>query len=321
MRFYCLINPLSGGKRGRDLIVSLQQLKRNGDLEGEIAEIDYQQLDRQLEYAKEFDALLVGGGDGTVSRILSLCKDQDIIIGILPLGTGNDLAKELGVYKSFSLTAPEKLINYYKSGRTKEITLWKLEYGDAYESFTTFCNYLSFGLDGVVVKEFSQWRDQFEEIPQRIEIIRNRLFYLLSSLRHGFYSFSLHGVKIRCEEKELSSFPSSVKTLMFSNISSCLGLGISNPRSSPFDEELEAIVNTSLLNYLTILSSYHLPFFRPVEIGTGQVWELLNMPKTLPLQIDGESHEEIQSTKYRIQQAGKVQVLVGSEQLGGILSS
>ena len=43
------------------------------------------------------DVLIVGGGDGTLSTIAGLMTDQPIPLGVLPLGTLNHFAKDLGI--------------------------------------------------------------------------------------------------------------------------------------------------------------------------------------------------------------------------------
>jgi diacylglycerol kinase family enzyme len=42
-------------------------------------------------------AVIVAGGDGTVSRSIEALVGTDMLMGVLPLGTGNDLARELGL--------------------------------------------------------------------------------------------------------------------------------------------------------------------------------------------------------------------------------
>ena len=43
------------------------------------------------------DAIVIGGGDGTVSGALSGLVESNLPVGILPLGTANDLARTLGI--------------------------------------------------------------------------------------------------------------------------------------------------------------------------------------------------------------------------------
>lgn len=40
--------------------------------------------------------IVVGGGDGTISSICGLFAYRDIVLGVLPLGTGNSFARTLG---------------------------------------------------------------------------------------------------------------------------------------------------------------------------------------------------------------------------------
>ncbi|HBM13383.1 MAG TPA: lipid kinase, partial [Rhodospirillaceae bacterium] len=45
----------------------------------------------------ETDAILVGGGDGTISGLLPALLERRETIGILPLGTANDFARGVGI--------------------------------------------------------------------------------------------------------------------------------------------------------------------------------------------------------------------------------
>lgn len=51
------------------------------------------------------DLIVVAGGDGTVSKILSALPDRSIPLAIIPTGTANDIARSLGISG-----APEDLI-------------------------------------------------------------------------------------------------------------------------------------------------------------------------------------------------------------------
>ncbi len=41
--------------------------------------------------------IIVGGGDGTLSGVMEVFANRPITLGVLPLGTGNDLARTLGI--------------------------------------------------------------------------------------------------------------------------------------------------------------------------------------------------------------------------------
>lgn len=47
--------------------------------------------------ARPADAVILAGGDGTVSKLLHLLVPRGLPIGILPLGTANNLARSLGI--------------------------------------------------------------------------------------------------------------------------------------------------------------------------------------------------------------------------------
>ncbi len=50
-----------------------------------------------LAQTKDWDAVVVGGGDGSVNAAASVLAGTDIPLGVLPLGTFNHFAKDLGV--------------------------------------------------------------------------------------------------------------------------------------------------------------------------------------------------------------------------------
>lgn len=51
-------------------------------------------------YQHEIDLVIVGGGDGTLNAVVDALVDTQLPLGILPLGTANDLARTLGIPNS-----------------------------------------------------------------------------------------------------------------------------------------------------------------------------------------------------------------------------
>ena len=54
-----------------------------------------QVLDRMAQLGAR--RILVGGGDGTLSCVVGQLLGRDVTLGVLPLGTGNDFARSLGI--------------------------------------------------------------------------------------------------------------------------------------------------------------------------------------------------------------------------------
>lgn len=57
----------------------------------------YESLSSRLPNLAEIDLLIAAGGDGTVAAAATLLHDINVPLAILPLGTSNALARELGI--------------------------------------------------------------------------------------------------------------------------------------------------------------------------------------------------------------------------------
>ncbi len=53
-------------------------------------------------YQKEVDLVIIGGGDGTLNAAIEAIVETQLPLGILPLGTANDLARTLAIPNSLS---------------------------------------------------------------------------------------------------------------------------------------------------------------------------------------------------------------------------
>ncbi len=125
--------------------------------------------DRLPEVVKEAikrkgDLVIVGGGDGTISSIVDYFAYQDVVLGILPLGTGNSFARTLGI----PLTVDEA-VDVIVHGKVADIDLGKV--GDDY-----FANIASFGFSAEVARNTSH----------RLKKILGPLAYGFAALRKFF---------------------------------------------------------------------------------------------------------------------------------------
>lgn len=95
-----IVNTLS--RRGADLFRRAHRvLKRLGvDLSASYPIRSQQDLLRAVRAAVEDEhttRIVVGGGDGTISTVADAIAYREIVLGVLPLGTGNDFTRLMGI--------------------------------------------------------------------------------------------------------------------------------------------------------------------------------------------------------------------------------
>ena len=99
-RIEMLVNPASGKGRGaRAGEAAVERLRRLG-AEVTVRSGDSAAATRRLAgeaIASRPDALVVVGGDGTLSSVLEQLANRDVPLALVPAGTGNDLARALGL--------------------------------------------------------------------------------------------------------------------------------------------------------------------------------------------------------------------------------
>lgn len=102
MRLHTIVNGRAGSVIGLDRETLVQRLRdtlggTGHDVEVEIVEPGDLTAAVERAAARSPEVIVVGGGDGTVRSAASLLLHGPIALGILPLGTLNRLARDLGI--------------------------------------------------------------------------------------------------------------------------------------------------------------------------------------------------------------------------------
>ncbi len=116
-RFLVLINQKS--RRGKaDIDAARERLGQAARLV-EIDCADAAAMDRAIrDHVGHVDAVIIGGGDGTVNAAAVALADTGLPLGLLPLGTANDLARTLNIP-----TDMDAAVAVILTGRTRRIDL------------------------------------------------------------------------------------------------------------------------------------------------------------------------------------------------------
>jgi len=104
VRFEVLINGGAGSvdeDHENQEVAAIQEAMARAGAEARVRMVDPEELPGLVREVwdgdQRPDAVLVAGGDGTVNCAASVAVGTDVVIGVLPLGTFNHFAKDLGV--------------------------------------------------------------------------------------------------------------------------------------------------------------------------------------------------------------------------------
>lgn len=186
---YLLGNPASGRGRGAAALDRAEALLRERGVPTVVLRTsgpaDAVRLARQAAVAGA-ELLLVSGGDGTlrdaVEGLLSVPDAQDTTaVGILPSGTGNDLARTLGLPRRL-----EHALQVALSGADRALDVWRW-------NGTPFVNIAGVGLDaavaGAVNRKFRSLRGPLAYVAAALDTLpRFAPFALELRFRDGGWS-------------------------------------------------------------------------------------------------------------------------------------
>lgn len=192
LRIGMVINPTSGKNTGGRIGTEAATLLRARG--HEIVDLSGMDADSAKGRAREalaqgrIDRLVVSGGDGMVHLGLNLCAQTDVPLGIIAAGTGNDIARELGLPVRNAIEAVERI----ERGTARRVDLARSVIGDG--STIWFGGVLAAGFDAVVNERANGWRWPKGQMRYTLAILRE-----LPVFRAIPYVLTLDGERIETE--------------------------------------------------------------------------------------------------------------------------
>ncbi|CAH0721639.1 unnamed protein product, partial [Brenthis ino] len=298
------INPKSGGNQGAKLLQKFQWLLNPR----QVFDLTQGGPGPGLEMFRKVPNLrvLACGGDGTVGWVLSVLDriGSRPAVGVLPLGTGNDLARALGWGGGYEDEPISKILAHIGESDTVLLDRWqlKVEPNEAASGEDTsnakpelplnvVNNYFSFGVDAHIALEFHEAR---EAHPEKFNSrIRNKLFYgtaggkdLMQRKWKGLAEF----VTMECDGKDFTPVlrEHKVHAIVFLNIPSYGG------GTHPWNKSMGATEPSTEDGLIEVvgLTTYQLPLLQAGGHGTCITQcktAKIVTTKVIPMQVDGEA--------------------------------
>jgi len=155
MRRVALVdNPKSGmnSSRREATVAAARSALENAGIEVQNLTIDGPVSGRVLAreaIARGCDSVIVCGGDGTVHEVIQALVGSEVALGIVPMGTANALASDLGLSKS-----PAKAIRRLLTARPVQVPVGRISYrtADGVEHCRYFTVAAGVGADALLMK-------------------------------------------------------------------------------------------------------------------------------------------------------------------------
>lgn len=241
------------------------------------------------------DIAVACGGDGTASAVAEVIAERGLgapALGVIPLGTGNDLARVLG-WSHISDDLPA-LVAALQASTRRQIDRWRVEGPDLRRAW---CNYLSLGVDARVAQQFHHLRLRHPRLVRGGNINRS-IYGLLGAQQRGI------DLARQVRLRRAVTLPGWAAGLVLTNIPSYAG-GATLARGMRCDDghlELVALGHGIGLGLVTARLR------RPRLLGRIEHLEF-ELSAALAMQVDGEPFTA-RPGHYRILRDRSIRVLV-----------
>lgn len=224
------------------------------------------------------DTVLVIGGDGTVNTVGTALVGTDVVLGIIPVGSGNGFARHFGIPLS-----PERAAERLATASVRDIDVGLVEG----RPFLVTC---SMAWDAALVRSF-------EKSP-----VRGIVPYIFAGV-YEFFEFQPQKMTVVVDEEEEVEIPDSL-VFTIANLTQYGGGARIAPQARPDDGRLELVVALRQ-DVGKLIANVHRFFDGSVaripEVMSRRFESLdIRRERAAPIQMDGELVEAPAHLKVRV---------------------
>lgn len=343
MRIIAFVNKGSGGNEGARVLDYLKnELGDENVFDIKADKGPMRGLDERASDASFEVRIIVAGGDGTFSWVADAIEKRNMThvrLIVLPLGSGNDMARALGWGKKFpGMNKLVEYMEYIPRARPHKLDVWRLatandksitpDEDDCVEhgARPLMCNYLSFGVDAFVELRFNQLRwDNPEKYKSRLGNLRAHAQLgakYMCALPSKKIFVADHIESLLVDDVPLE-VPPNLQALIFLNIPS-YGAGLqpwgfmgaknaedANAKTEVndmfVDDHLFEVVGLKNLTQFGLIKTVG---SHGVRLAQGSRMTLKLKSESTPFQVDGEPWEQLGGT-VTLEPGNRVGVLEG----------
>jgi len=142
-KYFFIINPAAGRGKKLSFLSELESFchQHQWNFEVVLSKKPREATELARKAANMFEVVVAVGGDGTVNEVANGLIGTSAVLGILPIGSGNDFAKQVGYARNL-----KKDLNILLKNQIKEIDVGRVN------NQQYFINGMSVGFDGEVAK-------------------------------------------------------------------------------------------------------------------------------------------------------------------------
>jgi lipid kinase, YegS/Rv2252/BmrU family len=164
-KWFVILNPHAGSGRGKKDRVEILKRLTKADFHYELAVSEYPKHIIKLTIdaiEKGFRNLIIAGGDGSLNEVVNgifqqtVCAPEEITVGMIPVGTGNDWIKTFGIPNYY-----KDAVKILKRGKNMRQDVGRITFAENEVTKTCyFANMAGFGFDAMVAAKTNRLKNQ-----------------------------------------------------------------------------------------------------------------------------------------------------------------